>query len=863
MAVSYATPMDEYAIERPELNGALISMEFGPGGRIQRLWASDPNLPEEGEEFQFVLSPIVFGEEFAEDYYPGTILLGARTDPDEPWVLSRNTDAEIVSNDDDPGIIEFEYEFSLLPEIRATGKFYELPGNFPQVVWELRLANRGKTSMEIGELAFPFALNNLYEGFGRAEKGKKNIWNDRVIVHKFIGGSASYLFAQRLTADPPGLVVYPGEDTSWEFFAHVPSSLTTPFLWGGIPVVYIYSKASVEREGWAPWANGHSSLVLEPGDSRVFQTRFVPADRDKYDGVNFTLASVGHPTMKILTAAVSPADVGIAVEVQGSTPTRFFTSREAKLETDSDEEGGFCFIKPKESGPMRLSFEDTKGRVSHAHLHFTEPLETLIRKRAEWIVAHQVHDDPSSALHGAILVANSTSGDRMATPEEFSGPFPVEGGLGDALFLAEKNSIFPSPEQIAVLDNLIETFVRDDLQNPADDTVGSAFTDRRSVALNYARPHVYPLIFNLYHAMYRVAKITTTKLDATEYLQFAYRTALAMVRHGIPRQGKGVGFPGYARVFEMLGDLALEGMNAEVERLMPFVTVRAEDLLRKQFPYGYENVLDSSAFEEAFTAARYLNDEDHQEQAMRCAYALRSLVPSWWWYGSDPRIWDDVEHGPLPIGFDRGELCLGYTGAENSLMFFETLDRDYAALPEQYMRMAFGGLLGVWALVRPDGSASMAYCPDSASKLCGFSPLTGDLGLALFHYLRAAGAYVLPSRSYGVFTFGCHFEIEDGHYVVRPWDGVGRRVVLRQVNADFLLSVGKFREVKLDVRKRWASLIVENPTDQDLQTELRVRGLWGNRFEILGEEIEGAEGELAVSLPLEARSVNRLDLKVV
>jgi len=410
---------------------------------------------------------------------------------------------------------------------------------------------------------------------------------------------------------------------------------------------------------------------------------------------------------------------------------------------------------------------------------------------------------------------------------------------------------------------LIDEFLRDDLQNPADDTVGSAFADGRSVALNYARPHVYPLVFNLYHAMYRVARITSTRHPALTYLDWAYRTALAMVRQGIPRQGRAGGFSGYARVFELLGDLAAEGMQAQVDRLMPFVSLRAEDMLRKQFPYGYENVLNTSTFEEAFTAARYLNDEAHQERAMRCAYAARSLSPSWWWYGSDSRIWDDGEHGPLPTPYDRGELCLGYTGPANSLMFFETLDRDYAALPEQYMRMAFGGMLGVWALVQADGSASMSYCPDPASKMYGRHAVTGDLGLALFHYLRAAGAYVLPSRTYGVFTFGCHFEVEADRYVVRPWDGLGRRVVLRQVNAEFVLSVGKLREVQLDIRKRWAALVVENPTDHELHAELRVRGLWGNRFEILGETIDGVDGELAVSLPLAANSVSRLEVKVV
>ncbi len=855
--------MDEFALDRPELNGAVVTMEFGPGGRIQQLWASDPNLPEEGDEFQFVLSPITFGEEFSEDYYPGTILLGARTGPDEPWILSRNTDAEIIGDEDDPGMIQFEYEFSLLPEIRATGKFYEIPGAVPQICWELRLSNRGKVSVEIGELGFPLALNNLYEGFGRGGKNTKSIWNDRVIIHKFIGGAASFLFAQRLTADPPGLLVFPGEGTSWEFYAHAPASLTTPFMWEGIPIVYVYSRASIEREGWPEWDNQHTSLVLEPGDSKIFEMRFVPSDRDQHDTVHTTLTACGHPSIKLLTAAVSPAEVGIAVEVGGTTPTQFYGSREARLETDADEEGGFCYVRPKTAGPFKLTFDDTKGRTSHVHLLFTEPIETLIRKRADWIVKHQVHDDPGSALHGAIVVANTKTGSMISEGGEYTGPFAIEGGLSDALFLAEKNTIYPDREQVDVLDRFISEFLRDDLQNPADDTVGSAFTDSHSVALNYGRPHVYPLVFNLYHSMYRVSKVTQTAQGSHDYLRYAYGTVLAMVRHGIPRQGRNVGYPGYSRVFELLGDLASEGMHDEVERLMPFVSVRAEDLLRRQFPYGYDNVLDTSAFEEAFTAARYLNDEEHQERAMRCAYAARSLSPSWWWYGSDARLYDDLEEGPLPTQFDRGEMCLGHTGPENSMMFFELLDRDYSSLPEVYMRMAFGGMLGVWALIKDDGSASMSYCPDAASKNFGFHPLTGDIGVALFHYLRAAGAYVLPSRNYGVFTFGCHFEIEADHYVVRPWDGVGRKVVLRQVNAEVSLSVGKIREVKLDVRKRWVTLILENPADLELRSDLRIRGLWGSRFEIFGEQIDAVDGELAVSLPLAAGAISRLEIKVI
>src|SRR5207248_1485401 len=133
----------------------------------------------------------------------------------------------------------FEYEFALLPEIKATGRFYEVPGPVPQVIWNLNLVNAGRISLEIGELGFPFALNNVYEGFDRSDRGIEALYHDRVYIHPFIGGAASYLFAQRLCAEPPGLLITPGQDTSWEFVHHVPASLTTPFRWEGVPVAYV------------------------------------------------------------------------------------------------------------------------------------------------------------------------------------------------------------------------------------------------------------------------------------------------------------------------------------------------------------------------------------------------------------------------------------------------------------------------------------------------------------------------------------------------------------------------------------------------------------------------------------------------
>ena len=125
--------MDDFGIDRPELTGTLISLEFGTGGRIGQMWVANPNLPDENEEFQFVLSPINMGDEVVEDYYPGTILLGARNHPEDPWIVSRNASARQIEDDEDPGKVTFEYEFAFLDEIEAIGKFYERPGVVPQI----------------------------------------------------------------------------------------------------------------------------------------------------------------------------------------------------------------------------------------------------------------------------------------------------------------------------------------------------------------------------------------------------------------------------------------------------------------------------------------------------------------------------------------------------------------------------------------------------------------------------------------------------------------------------------------------------------------------------------------------------------
>jgi len=737
-------------------------------------------------------------------------------------------------------------------------------GRVPLTVCDLEIVNRGRRSLEIGELGFPFAFNNLLEGYPRTDEGIKNLLQDRLAIHPFIGGAASYLYAQRLNGDPPGLLVFPGEDTSWQFYCHAPASLQTAFRWQGIPIVYIYSQAAVEREGWPEWFNEHTATVMEPGESRKFQTRFASVVRSGAEGLLFSLGLAGQPSMKILPSAVAPAEVGIAVEMTGTTPARFYSTPHVDLDTDSDEEGGFCFVKPDVPGLVRVSFDDLKDRTSYAHLLFIEPIGDLIQKRAEWIVENQIVDDANSSLDGAIVCTDIEDGKQATGPDDFQSPLMLECSLGDALYLAEKNVTYPVKGQIEALDAYLDKFLEDDLQNPLDGAVGSTFPNLKNVATGFGRAAIYPLVANLYRSMARVAANYGAAHPPAEYLSRAAKTIEAMFRfasgdgwrkRGLPTMSLLRGLPNELRRVDLLGEAAT------VEALLK---ERDKTLLGAQYPYAGDSIWTTTGFDEVHAAAFAARRESIAERAHRCAYVARSLAPSWWWYGSDQRWLEDAEMSH-PALYDKGELCLGPTSSANAALFLRTLERDYDHLSEADLRLAFGGLIGVWSLVRADGAAASGFCPDTASRHFGMNPVTGDIGLALYHYLCLSASYVLPVGN-EVVTFGCHFETESTLFgeqmVVRPWDGLGKRIVARQIGIEASCSFGRFQTLRFDGRKRWVQGTLYNPSDRDVESRIAVKGMWGREFEIEGRSAEVQGGEVIARLKLAANSETTFELRV-
>jgi hypothetical protein len=316
---------------------------------------------------------------------------------------------------------------------------------------------------------------------------------------------------------------------------------------------------------------------------------------------------------------------------------------------------------------------------------------------------------------------------------------------------------------------------------------------------------------------------------------------------------------------ELIADLRREGKDAAADELERHQHNRSEHLVYRSSPGFGDSNWNVSVFSDVFASARRLDNDARQEQAIRLAYAARSLSPNWWWYGSDKR-WLDDSDSPHPAMVDKGEMCLGPSGPANSMMLLQTLDRDYGQMSEGLLRLAFGGMIGVFALIRSDGGASMAFCPDAASRQYGTSALTGDIGQSLFHYLQGASSYVLPGRG-GVTTFGCRLESSTKRgsesFVVRPWDGVGRRIVVRQLGLEATVRYGRILEFSFDARKRWAEFVIDNPSDKDMTARLELRGLWGSRFDVGGIEAQSEGGILETAIALPASKEVRTEIRVI
>ncbi len=692
------------------------------------------------------------------------------------------------------------------------------------MLWTIALRNESSSAMEIGDLGLPLPMNNRYVG------NKLVTYTRRVIRHAFIGGNGSFLFWMRTDAIGPFLVMTPLRGTSLEYFT------LEPFRGYA---VYIHSAASAAalRARGGKWQLPNTRLVLQPrgrgGDSAAYGFRFDWAQN--YAAVRQVLYDRGLFDVNVVPGMTVPTDLSatfslrtrdriraIVPQYPASTRLRYLGERGRNV---------FVYrVHFSRLGENTLTVQYGRGRYLPLQFFSTLPLESLIKKRAAFIVSHEQHRNPKKWYYG--LFSQWDMKDQVLRgPDNLGGlrrymvacDDPI---LGKAEFLAEKNVYYPNPGEIAAIELYIRHYVWGGLQETTREKFPYAIYGIPNWKVNRTssnpgpagREHVwriydYPHVFGMYYYMYRVAKRyprLTHYLDAAGYLQRAFGTAKAFFT--VPNElihwsAYGTGtydelvIPRIVRALRQNGHpREAAWLEGQWQKKVEYFVNRHPDLFQSEFPF------DSTGFESTEALAKYAVDRSavpgatpenkFQRQVTRSA-AERFLHQQIRLNIGD-RGWLEPDYFDLGSDFRAGggaTFTLDYMAQMGGWAILDYA-LHFARDPAPYFRLGYASYLSSWALVNAgtkssdygywypgknnDGGASGGFEARPWGRIWfgnfqtprGPWPYSGEIDLGFTGALRTSATIVARDPIFGLYAYGGKLLRSKSPIEVIPRDGL-------------------------------------------------------------------------------------------
>lgn len=551
---------------------------------------------------------------------------------------------------------------------------YELRGDVLQ--WSLTLRNQESETLEIGDVGLPLLFNTIYA------RDPKTTYQKRVIRHSYIAGDNSFVFWTRANGVGPYLLMTPLQGTHLEFFEptvrgnHADS--TDPVFyprnaWEGLYTAYIHAAAEArDFETQGTWRQPLTSKVLAPrglpGSSVTYAFEFRWAA--DYHAIREILYRSGLIDVTVAPGMAIPTDLPalLALHTRESineVKAEYPAETEVVELPSAHKDTKIYRIRFHRLGENEIAIGFGHGRRTLLEYDVIEPLETVIRKRAEFLVEHQQVRDPGKWYDGEFSLWDMRSR-VLRTPDDRGGldPYMVGGSddpdLCKAPYIAAVNEVYPDNRQIAAVEYYLQHFVWGKLQRTADEQpfpfgiYGSPnwyvnrFSKTGYGSGGNGREHMwrtfdYTHLVQLYYEMYRIAKLYPERvhyLDAAGYLERAYRTALAyfrvpyQIRMGAPWDFRGWTDWAYTQgafheVFipDVINALVAEHRPKEASELRVEWNKKVMYFLYdSSYPFGSEMWFDTTAFESAQAIARYA--------------ALHGIRP-------DQGLWRDKNNGKL------------------------------------------------------------------------------------------------------------------------------------------------------------------------------------------------------------------------
>jgi hypothetical protein len=756
-----------------------------------------------------------------------------------------------------------------------------------QLHWSLELVNHGNSPVEIGDLGFGCPMNSVYEW------NREVTYSQRVVRHSLVCGHGSFLFWMRCNAAGPYLVMTPGPATHLEYFDTEPQDPGDVHPYN----VYIHSAArdDILAAHGTRWRQPRTNLTLAPagceGSRREYA--FSLAWADGYDGVRGILYDRGLFDVQVCPGMTVSEDMPARLAIRTRNAI-------AAVEPEYPEQTRVADLGPIVTdthlyevhfgrlGENTLTLRGTDGRRMTLEFFVIEPVETLIRKRAQFLIERQQIRDPAKWYDGLISDWNAES--RVLLSPDNQDRIPPgrrymitcdDPGLCRAPFVAAKNVEYPDRQEIQGLERYITRFLWGGLQRTDREThpyglygIHDWKTNRQSDdpgpagRLHIWRIYDYPHVILLYLCMYRIAKRypqLCSALPAEEYLRRACGTALAYYTYPLELKDWSPYLTGTYNelvIEELIDEAEQAGLRGQAAAIRLHWEKKVRSFVEGQTNlFGSEYPFDSTGFESTHAFARYalghvgsgldLPAEKARaflERQIELNIACRGWIETaYWLLGSDIR------------GAGNAFYTLSYMSQMGGWAVM-----DYALYlapdPWPYLRLGYASILSSWALANTgtkesnfgywfpgpdnDGAAAGGFEPAPYGKTWLEQPhhrgawyYGCEIDLGFSGALRAAACVLAVDPLFGEIAYGGLLRRDGSTVEVHPRDGVRRRfhVLRNQQRVHVLLDRDHFASdspiVIADELSR-LTFVVESAEPAEHQIALHLSGLPQGRYRL-------------------------------
>jgi hypothetical protein len=723
------------------------------------------------------------------------------------------------------------------------------------------LTNTSTKPVEIGSLAIPMVFNN--------------VMNDRTLEQShavcsfydpYIGEDAGYLQVTRLSGAGPALVVVPDTHTPFEAYNpildqrrhhaqqdppapeifHDPTPRGTTFE--GFYEWMVHSEAYAQNEwkGVNEW-NPPTSFTLQPGQSRTYGIKFLVSDSIRH--IEKTLAANRRPVAVGVPGYILPKDIDAHLFLNYPQPVKSITVEPAgavSIEKDrpTPEAWQNYRLQGKTWGRARISITYADGLLQTINYMVIKPEAEAVANLGHFLTTSQWFVDPNDPFHrspSAISYDRDLNKQVTQDSRVWIAGLSDEAGADSWLALAMKESGAPDQEEVAKLEQFVDTVLWGQLQAkdgpeqygvhkslfyyqpdklPAgyyrSDLDWKSWTSwSEKDAADVGRSYNYPHVASAYWALYKLARNhpgLVTNHPWQWYLDHAYQTTMGMMKLA----------PYYTQFGQMEGDIFVyilddlkrEGMTTEATSMQAEMRKRADHWNTQMYPFASEMPWDSTGQEEVYAWTKYFGYDDKAQTTLNAVLGYDPTLPSWGYNGSARRYWDFLYGGKQ----SRLERQLHHYGSGINALPVLSAYRDH---PDDLylLRVGYGGTMGELSNIDPDGFGSAAF--HSYPDKMAFDGYSGDYGSGFWGHAANTATYVVQDPALGWLSFGGNIQSKGNAVQIEPLDSFRTRFYLAPVGLWLTLDAGKFKHVSFDLKTGRVTLTLD-PADQ-FTPEARLR----------------------------------------